>query len=164
MSRRTDVLAPILLIGLVASANAGETAARPQVPLIERAAPDPVRRALVVRWWSEFERQRPSLAEALAELVRERDGWRSSAGGGRCVRAEDLLAGIDREALLAVTDYRLASALGRALDELASAATACRQRRYFELDYRLGLVARELDRVADLTRFARGPRGVSEER
>jgi hypothetical protein len=155
MSRRIPFLALVLIIGCLAPDGAG---AAPQEPMIERAAPDPARRALVAAWRAEFERQSPTLGQAVAELTRERDRWRGSRGG-RCVRAQELLAGIDREPLLAASDYRLVLAVGRALDELESAAGACRDRRYFELDYRLGLAARALAWVEELSRPAVG-RGV----
>jgi hypothetical protein len=170
MSRSTPVLSLILLALLSSpparaqaadsktsdskasdSTASGSAASNRERPLIERAAPDPVKRARISRWRLEFARQSPALTLAIDELVRERRWWHGSSGRRRCARAAVALARVDRASLFAAADYRLVSAAGRALDELAAAVHACHTRRYVELDYRLGLAGAELERLARLT-------------
>lgn len=126
------------------------------MPLIERALPDPVRQARSAAWLDGFGNQRPMLLLAITELERERDRWRSGSGGSRCRNAGRALARVDREALLQVADYRLVTAAGAALEALAGAVRACRQRRYFELDYRLGMARQSLAQARNVARAQAG--------
>ena len=152
MSRRTSLPALIPCAFLCALAAVAPAAAESMPPLIERAQPDPERGARVATWVAAFASQRPALERARGELERERDFWRSSAGTRRCRRAAVALEAVDQQALFAVADYRLASTVGRAFDQLRGAVGACLERRYFELDYRLGIAARALDAVPALVR------------
>lgn len=128
-----------------------------QVPLIERAKPDPVRQARSAGWLDRFTGQSSALLEAMVELDLERNNWRASSGTARCRRAHRALSEVDRAGLLEVADYRLVSQIGDGMDELGRAVRACLKRRYFELDYRLDRARRSLEGARDLAQAQARP-------
>ena len=151
----TKLFVPVLVL-LMACVAGASTPTSAQTPLIERALPDPARQARSAAWLDGFGSQRPMLLLAITELERERDRWRSGPGGSRCQNARRALGEVDRAGLLEVADYRLVSAIGDALQALEDAVRACSRRRYFELDYRLGLARRSLEEARELARTQAG--------
>lgn len=148
MSRHTSQPATQFFLAAFLIANA--TFAAAQAPLIERARPDAARKARSAAWLEDFGSQQPALLLTLVELERERNRWNSGPDGSGCGKARRAFGQVDRDELLRVADYRLVSAVGDALQALAGAVRACRKRRYFELDYRLSVARRSLNRAQEL--------------
>jgi hypothetical protein len=122
---------------LIGDGDRGAVTGADEPIFLAPAVPDPERRARLAAWWRHLEAARPALSVVTLRLRRERERWREGSDREGCRAARRVLGEVDSAALRRGVDYRITVEIGRALDELAGAAAACLERRYFEFDYRL---------------------------
>ncbi len=113
---------------------------------LERSGPTAGAEDDVASWWRSFDRAVPLLSESRRLLETRHRLWRL-ARHERCALALESLERVDRRTLVAGAPYLEALEVHVVLAALADGVRACRERRYFELGYRLRVAAEALARL-----------------